>query len=177
MKITDITLEMRTEDGQSHLVVFDKWDFNPDGAVVLSGQLVREKWHAIFGASGVLEDGQIRSVMDRSALVRFYHEAGMRTAAITHITNRAFRIINLDLGATWIPKNILRWSRVAQMFVVVDEDYCMDFTTEVKAGMDEYPTDFDPEDELIDALDVPVPAQVEEQDIADFHNDEIDNRR
>ena len=34
MKITDITLEIRTEDGQSHLVVFDKWDFAPDGAVL-----------------------------------------------------------------------------------------------------------------------------------------------
>lgn len=42
MKITDITLEIRTEDGQSHLVVFDKWDFAPDGAVGLAGQLVRE---------------------------------------------------------------------------------------------------------------------------------------
>lgn len=171
MKVTDITLEIRTEDGQSHLVVFDRWDFNPDGAVVLSGQLMREKWHAVFGDSGELKDGEIRSVMDRSALVRFYHEAGMRTAAITHITNRAFRIINLDLGATWIPKNILRWSRVAQMFVVVDEAYKMDFTMEVAAGMDEYPTDFDPDDELINALDVPAVAPVE-QDIADIPNDE-----
>lgn len=71
MKITDITLEIRTEDGQSHLVVFDKWDFAPDGAVVLAGQLVREKWRAIFGDSSQLQDGQIRSVMDCSALVRF----------------------------------------------------------------------------------------------------------
>ena len=54
MKITDITLEIRTEDGQSHLVVFDKWDFAPDGAVVLAGQLVREKWRAIFGDSSQL---------------------------------------------------------------------------------------------------------------------------
>ena len=56
MKITDITLEIRTEDGQSHLVVFDKWDFAPDGAVVLAGQLVREKWRAIFGDSSQLQD-------------------------------------------------------------------------------------------------------------------------
>lgn len=164
MKIADITLEIRTEDGQSHLVVFDKWDFAPDGAVVLAGQLVREKWRAIFGDSSQLEDGQIRSVMDRSALVRFYYRDAMRTAAITHITNKAFRIINNDLGATWIPKNILRWSRVAQQFVVVDELYKMDFTMDVTTGMDEYPVEFDPHDELIDALDVPVTIPTEEQE-------------
>lgn len=156
MKITDITLEIRTEDGRSHLVVFDKWDFAPDGAVVLAGQLVREKWRAIFGDSSQLQDGQIRSVMDCSALVRFYYNDAMRTAAITHITNKAFRIINNDLGVTWIPKNILRWSRVAQQFVVVDETYKPDFTMVVAEGMDEYPTEFDAHDELIDALDMPV---------------------
>jgi hypothetical protein len=153
MKITDITLEIRTEDGQSHLVVFDRWDFNPDGAVVLAGQLVREKWRAIFGESGQLQDGQIRSVMDCSALVRFYHEDAMRTGAITHITNRAFRIINNDLGVTWIPKHILRWSRVAEQFVVVDETYKMDFTTEVAKGMDAYPIDFEINEELINQLE------------------------
>jgi len=167
MKVTDITLEIRTEDGQSHLVVFDRWDFSHDGAVVLAGQLVREKWRAIFGQSGALKPGQIKSVMDSSALVRFYHEDGMRTAAITHITNKAFRIINNDLGVAWLPKNILRWSRVAQMFVVVDEDYKMDFTTDVAPGMDAYPDYFDAHDELIEQLDITPEEEPNDVDITE----------
>ena len=70
----------------------------------------------------------------------------MVTAAVTHCTDRAVRVLNLELGAAWIPKNVLRWSEVAGMLCVTDADYWPDFTTEVSPSMREYPVLFNAEE-------------------------------
>ena len=56
----------------------------------------------------------------RSGLVRFLHEGRMRTAAVTHCTDKAWRVMNKELGVAWLPKNVIRWSEVAQQFCVID---------------------------------------------------------
>jgi hypothetical protein len=76
----------------------------------------------------------------------------MRTAAITHTTMKAFRIINTELGVTWIPMHIVRWSVQANQFLVIDEDYEITFTKDVLPGMDVFPPNIDPE-ELIEIFD------------------------
>jgi hypothetical protein len=85
-------------------------------------------------------------------MVRFMYEGRMRTAAITHTTMKAFRIINTELGVTWIPMHIVRWSVQANQFLVIDEDYEITFTKDVLPGMDVFPPNIDPE-ELIEIFD------------------------
>jgi hypothetical protein len=85
-------------------------------------------------------------------MVRFMYEGRMRTAAITHTTMKAFRIINNELGVTWIPMHIVRWSVQANQFLVIDEDYEITFTKDVLPGMDAFPPNIDPE-ELIEIFD------------------------
>lgn len=89
---------------------------------------------------------RIRSYMQCSGLVRMLMNGRMVTAAVTHCTDKAVRVLNLELGATWMPKNVLRWSEVAGMLCVVDADYWPDFTTEVSDSMAEYPVLFNAEE-------------------------------
>lgn len=87
---------------------------------------------------------RIRSYMTCSALVRFYHGGSIGTAAITHCTDRAVRLFNLEYGAAWIPKSAVRWSDAAQMFCIVDDTVPL-FTKEVTEAMNEYPPFFNPQ--------------------------------
>jgi len=96
--------------------------------------------------SGTVARPRIRSYMHCSGLVRMLVNGRMVTAAVTHCTDRAVRVLNLELGAAWIPKNVLRWSEVAGMLCVVDADYWPDFTTEVSPSMMEYPVLFNAEE-------------------------------
>lgn len=96
-------------------------------------------------------DPRIRSYMEGSALVRFMYEGRYATAAVTHVTDRAWRLFNLTLGAAWVPKSVLRWSPVAEQFCIVDRDYYPQFTQDVAPGMDRFPEVFNPEP-LIDEL-------------------------
>lgn len=90
----------------------------------------------------------LRNYLFRSALLRFLYKGRMGTAAITHCTDKAWRVINLEYGAAWVPKNIIKWSDIAQQFCIVEEGYEVDFTEDVHRSMDDYPSIFDP-DELI----------------------------
>lgn len=96
--------------------------------------------------SGMVARPRIRSYMHCSGLVRMLVNGRMVTAAVTHCTDRAVRVLNLEFGATWIPKNVLRWSEVAGMLCVVDADYWPNFTTEVSPSMTEYPVLFNAEE-------------------------------
>lgn len=88
----------------------------------------------------------IRSYMNCSGAVRMFINGRMITAAVTHCTDKAVRVLNLELGAAWIPKNVLRWSEVAGMLCVVDIDYRPDFTDRISSSMAEYPSFFNAEE-------------------------------
>ena len=142
------------KDGSVRTVLFDSIKVSDNGEVVMVGKLSSE---AVDNILETLDEEEkpvqnnkpyMRSYLMKSALVRFLHDGQLRTAAVTHATNKAWRLINKDLGVTWIPKNIIRWSEITQQFCVTDEDYEMCFTTDVSDGMDEYPSLFNP-DELI----------------------------
>lgn len=98
------------------------------------------------------ERPRVRSYENSSALVRFMHEGRFCTAAVTHVTDRAWRLFNLALGAAWIPKSVLRWSPVAEQFCVVDKDYYPVFTQEISDDMRHFPEVFNPEP-LIEELE------------------------
>lgn len=137
------------EDGGIHI--------DPLGGMSIIGELVEEKAEE-EGEKPLKEPPQtqnmrrIRCTMHCSAMVRFMYEGRMRTAAITHTTMKAFRIINTELGVTWIPMHIVRWSVQANQFLVIDEDYEITFTKDVLPGMDVFPPNIDPE-ELIEIFD------------------------
>lgn len=92
------------------------------------------------------EEPYIRSYMNCSGLVRLLMDGRMITAAVTHCTDKAVRVLNLEFGAAWLPKNVLRWSEVAGMLCVVDADYWPDFTTKISDSMAEYPVLFNAEE-------------------------------
>lgn len=96
------------------------------------------------------ERPRIRSYVLASALVRLFSDGEMVTAAVTHCTDRAWRVLNLELGACWIPRNILRWSEIAGQFCVVESDWEPRWVTPT-SGLDHYPQLFDP-DALIPEL-------------------------
>lgn len=153
---TGTSFHIEAEDGSCHTVSLASVKVSKTGEVQVVGQLVRED--SISYVNEPIEEhrGRIRRTMYCSALVRFLYKGRMRTAAITHTTMKAFRIINKDLGVTWIPIHILRWSEQATQFVVIDEDYEIDFTFDVKPGMDEYPYNMEPE-ELIETINAVKP--------------------
>lgn len=129
---------IRMQDGFIHL--YGHTVSGPEGAVAVESQK---------SATGA--EGEIRSYVDKSALVRFMHRGRFCTGAVTHATNRAWRVLNLDLGATWVPKSVIRWSPVAGQFCITDEDYYPEFTKDIAEGMGAFPTTFCP-DGLIDEL-------------------------
>lgn len=93
---------------------------------------------------------RIRSYVLASALVRLFYEGEMVTAAVTHCTDRAWRVLNLEHGACWIPRNVIRWSEIAGQFCVVEQDWEPVWCTPTP-GLDHYPQLFDP-DALIPEL-------------------------
>lgn len=121
---------------------------NEDGTVTLRCTPQEQEMKVAQRAenSGTATRPRIRSYMHCSGLVRMLMNGRMVTAAVTHCTDRAVRVLNLDLGAAWMPKNVLRWSEVAGMLCVVDADYWPDFTTEVSPSMAEYPVLFNAEE-------------------------------
>lgn len=121
---------------------------NEDGTVTLRCTPLEEGAKVAQRAenSGTVARPRIRSYMHCSGLVRMLVNGRMVTAAVTHCTDRAVRVLNLDLGVAWMPKNVLRWSEVAGMLCVVDADYWPDFTAEVSPSMAEYPVLFNAEE-------------------------------
>lgn len=148
-------------DGTVKQIIFSSFNVSPEGAVSLQGHLsdltteqVVETPIEAPAESTLPEDRPyLRSYLFKSGLIRFLHEGRMQTAAITHCTDKAWRILNKELGVAWLPKNVIRWSEIVQQFCVVDERYQLNFTFDVKKGMDEYPSIFDPEDLVIYELD------------------------
>ena len=98
------------------------------------------------------ERPRIRTYHFNSAYIRFYHNEEMRTGVITHCTDKAWRIMNKDLGATWVPKNIIRWSEIAGQFCVT-EHYEFNFTKAITDEMAAYPLTFNPDEIINKELD------------------------
>lgn len=148
-------------DGTVKQIIFSSFNVSPEGAVSLQGylsdlateQVVETPTEAPAEPTLPEDRPYLRSYLFKSGLIRFLHEGRMHTAAITHCTDKAWRVINKELGVAWLPKNVIRWSEIAQQFCVVDERYQLNFTFDVKKGMDEYPSIFDPEDLVIYELD------------------------
>lgn len=148
-------------DGTVKQIIFSSFNVSPEGAVSLQGhlsdltteQVVETPIEALAEPTLPEDRPYLRSYLFKSGLIRFLHEGRMQTAAITHCTDKAWRILNKELGVAWLPKNVIRWSEIAQQFCVVDERYQLNFTFDVKKGMDEYPSIFDPEDLVIYELD------------------------
>lgn len=148
-------------DGTVKQVIYDSIEFLEGGNVSLRGHLsdlptetvVETPKEAPITPQLPPERPYMRRYTFRSGLVRFLHEGRMRTAAVTHCTDKAWRVMNKELGVAWLPKNVIRWSKIAQQFCVIDETYELDFTFDVKQGMDEYPSLFDPEDLVVKELD------------------------
>lgn len=148
-------------DGTVKQIIFSSFNVSPEGAVSLQGhlsdlateQVVETPTEAPAEPTLPEDRPYLRSHLFKSGLIRFLHEGRMHTAAITHCTDKAWRVINKELGVAWLPKNVIRWSEIAQQFCVVDERYQLNFTFDVKKGMDEYPSIFDPEDLVIYELD------------------------
>lgn len=147
------------QDGSKRAVTFDSIKVSENGEVIMVGKLSGDTVNEILETleeSPKKENDKpyIRSYMMKSALVRFLYEGQLRTAAVTHTTDKAWRIINKDLGVTWIPKNILKWSEISQQFCVIDENYDISFTTDVEKGMDEYPSLFNPDELILNELNI-----------------------
>lgn len=148
-------------DGTVKQIIFSSFNVSPEGAVSLQGhlsdlateQVVETPIEAPAEPTLPEDRPYLRSYLFKSGLIRFLHEGRMHTAAITHCTDKAWRVINKELGIAWLPKNVIRWSEIAQQFCVIDETYELDFTFDVKQGMDEYPSLFDPEDLVVNELD------------------------
>lgn len=138
------------DDGTVKKVIFDSIQVSEDGKVLITGHLSDEEVKTSVREQNCPQTAdnnkqRIRSYIHKSALVRFMYQDRLHTAAVSHCTDKAWRLINKDLGVTWIPKNILKWSEIVQQFCVIDETYKMNFTFDVKDNMAEYPVIFNPE--------------------------------
>lgn len=144
-------------DGTVKQVIYDSFELLDGGDVCMRGHLVDPVTEQVAGEQieecAPKERPYIRSYFFKSGLLRFLHNGHMHTAAITHCTDKAWRVINRELGVTWLPKNIIRWSEIAHQFCVIDERYEMNFTFNVRAGEDEYPSIFNPEELINHELD------------------------
>lgn len=145
-----------TLNGQPVVIRFTELTVD-DGTVTLKGRIEDEspQQAPYVGVALPPEDlgadrPRIRSYVLASALVRLFSDGEMVTAAVTHCTDRAWRVLNLELGACWIPRNILRWSEIAGQFCVVESDWEPHWVTPTP-GLDHYPQLFDP-DALIPEL-------------------------
>lgn len=149
---TGTSFHIESEDGSCHTVSIASVKVSETGEVQVVGQFTDPASVRYVNEPIDIKPGRIRCTMHCSAMVRFMYEGRMRTAAITHTTMKAFRIINTELGVTWIPMHIVRWSVQANQFLVIDEDYEITFTKDVLPGMGVFPPNIDPE-ELIEIFD------------------------
>lgn len=141
-------------DGTVKQVIYDSIEFFEGGNVSLLGHLSDLPTETVVETPKETSNDKpyIRSYKTRSALLRFLHEGRLATAAVTHTTDKAWRVLNKDYGVAWVPKHLIRWSEIAQQFCLVAEGYELDFTKDVKRGWDEYPLCFDPDDLIINEL-------------------------
>lgn len=143
-KFENNVLNLTAEDGSVHPMQVTSIRYNQAGEVTIRGQFTEPATIAFLNEPLNIPPGRLRPHLYCSALVRFTLDGMRRTAAITHTTNRAWRIINLDLGVAWVPANALRWSELSHQFVL-DPNYELDFTTDVKDGMMVYPYNMEPD--------------------------------
>lgn len=136
-----------TVEGKLVQVRFTSITVDEEGFVVLKGKPYIKKEKKSEKESS---KEKIRSYELHSALVRMMYGDELVTAAVTHCTDKAWRVINLQLGVCWIPRNILKWSEIAGQFCVVERDWNPDWCTPTP-GLDHYPALFDP-DSLISEL-------------------------
>ncbi len=136
-----------TIDGYNHRVEISQISVHSDGKVTIQCVPTEEQAQSAITEEKPRNNNKprIRSYLHASSLCRFLYDGRLMTGAITHCTDLAVRVLNLELGVAWIPKNVLRWSEMAGQFCVTDEDYEMDFTTQVTKGMEEYPVLYDPD--------------------------------
>lgn len=127
--------------------------------IVLRGSIVPEgvqqvPYSGIEAPQEAIEETRprIRSYLLSSALMRMMSNGQMVTSAITHCTDKAWRVINLQYGVCWIPRNIIRWSEIANQFCVVAQDWEPDWCKPTE-GLDSYPSLFDP-DKIIPELNI-----------------------
>ena len=134
-----------TVDGYNHRVEISQIRVHNDGKVTIQCIPTEEQVQSVITEEKPRNNNKprIRSYLHPSILCPFLFDSLLITSAITHCTVFAVRVLILDLGVAWIPKNVLRWSEVAGQFCVTDEDYEMDFTTQVTKGMEEYPVLYD----------------------------------
>lgn len=142
-----------TIDGKTVEVRFTKLTIEGND-VVLRGQIVRNADPDPLASqiSGTISRPRIRSYLMSSALIRLMSNGEMVTGAVTHCTDKAWRILNLSFGACWIPRNIIRWSEIAGQFCVVDQNWEPNWCTPT-SGLGEYPSLFDP-DAIIPELNI-----------------------
>lgn len=145
-----------TLNGQPVVIRFTELTVD-GGTVTLKGRIEDEPTRQVPYCGTVpppddlgAERPRIRSYVLASALVRLFYGGEMVTAAVTHCTDRAWRVLNLKHGACWIPRNVLRWSEIAGEFCVVEQDWEPTWCTPTP-GLDHYPQLFDP-DALIPEL-------------------------
>lgn len=99
-------------DGTVKQVIYDSIEFLEGGNVSLRGHLsdlptetvVETPKEAPVTPQLPPERPYMRRYTFRSGLVRFLHEGRMRTAAVTHCTDKAWRVMNKELGVAWLPK-------------------------------------------------------------------------
>ena len=140
------TITIEGEDGTTHTLQMTSLRYSQSGEVTIVGQLTDQSSIDYINEPLDIPKGKLRPTMWCSALVRFNLDGVRRTAAITHTTCRAWRIINLDLGVAWVPANAFRWSESSKQFIL-DPGYEPDFTTDVAEGMMQYPYRMEAESE------------------------------
>ena len=98
-------------DGTVKQIIFSSFNVSPEGAVSLQGhlsdlateQVVETPIEALAEPTLPEDRPYLRSYLFKSGLIRFLHEGRMQTAAITHCTDKAWRVLNKELGVAWLP--------------------------------------------------------------------------
>lgn len=145
-KFKNTIINIEGEDGTFHPVQITSLRVLQSGEVRLVGQLAEESSLDYVREPLDIPVGKLRRHLYCSAMVRFTLDGQKRTAAVTHTTCRAWRLLNLDLGVAWVPANALRWSESSRQFML-DGTYEPDFTKDVMECMWEYPHHLEPEAE------------------------------
>lgn len=149
---TTPTIANITINGTIHTIQMDSFEIVNDvisltGAIIPNNKDIKE-----VEAPETKNRPPLRNYLFKSALIKFQYDGMLTTGAITHCTDKAWRVVNLQYGATWIPKNIIHWSEISQQFCVVDSEYQFNFTQSVTREMSEYPHVFNPETLVIEEL-------------------------
>lgn len=131
-------------DGSTKEIIIEKINISKaGGTVVLTGKL--SDAGAETSAPPQNQPAKrlyIRDTHVRSALVRFLYNTQLCTGAVTRVTDKAWKIYNKSLGSSWLPKNILKWSEITQMFCVVEDGFVVEFFDD---PAETYPAIFNPD--------------------------------